>query len=95
MDMAPAMLFAYIAAMGVFMLASVAVARHGDAILIDEVARREQLNAYPIPHPQPRRPPRLLPRSTARSQTLRTDTLPNNLQIKLPHFLDLEMGQSH
>ena len=45
MDVAPAMLFAYIAAMGVFMLASVAAAKHGDAILIDEVARREQLNA--------------------------------------------------
>ena len=45
MDVAPAMLFAYIAAMGVFMLASVAAARHGDAILIDEVARREHLNA--------------------------------------------------
>lgn len=45
MDVAPAMLFAYIAAMGVFMLASVAAAKRGDAILIDEVARREQLNA--------------------------------------------------
>ena len=45
MDVAPAMLFAYIAAMGVFMLASVAAAKHGDAILIDEVAHREQLNA--------------------------------------------------
>lgn len=45
MDVAPAMLFAYIAAMGVFMLASVAAAKHGDAILIDEVARWEQLNA--------------------------------------------------
>ena len=45
MDVAPAMLFAYIAAIGVFMLASVAAAKHGDAILIDEVARREQLNA--------------------------------------------------
>lgn len=44
-DVAPAMLFACIAAMGVFMLASVAAAKHGDAILIDEVARREQLNA--------------------------------------------------
>ena len=29
------------AAMGVLMLASVAAAKHGDAILIDEVARRE------------------------------------------------------
>lgn len=45
MDVAPTMLFAYIAAMGVFMLASVAAAKHGDTILIDEVARREQLNA--------------------------------------------------
>ena len=45
MDVAPAMLFAYIAAMGDFMLASVTAAKHGDAILIDEVARREQLNA--------------------------------------------------
>lgn len=41
MDAAPTMLFAYIAAMGVLMLASVAAAKHGDAILIDEVARRE------------------------------------------------------
>ena len=41
MDVAPTMLFAYIAAMGVLMLASVAAAKHGDAILIDEVARRE------------------------------------------------------
>ena len=41
MDVAPTMLFAYIAAMGVLMLASVSAAKHGDAILIDEVARRE------------------------------------------------------
>ena len=41
MDVAPTMLFAYIAAMGVFMAASLAGAKHGDAILIDEVARRE------------------------------------------------------
>ena len=41
MDVAPTMLFAYIAAMGVLMLASVAAAKHGDVILIDEVARRE------------------------------------------------------
>ena len=41
MDVAPTMLFAYIAAMGALMVASVAAAKHGDAILIDEVARRE------------------------------------------------------
>ncbi len=41
MDVAPKMLFAYIAAMGVFMALSVAGSKHGDAILIDEVARRE------------------------------------------------------
>lgn len=41
MDVAPAMLFAYITAMGLLMAVSVAAAKHGDAILIDEVARRE------------------------------------------------------
>ena len=41
MDVAPSMLFAYITAMGVFMAASIAASKHGDAILIDEVARRE------------------------------------------------------
>ena len=41
MDVAPSMLFAYITAMGMFMAASIAAAKHGDAILIDEVARRE------------------------------------------------------
>ena len=38
MDVAPSMLFAYIAAMGVFMLVSLALAKHGDAMLIDKVA---------------------------------------------------------
>lgn len=41
MDVAPSMLFAYITAMGMIMAASIAAAKHGDAILIDEVARRE------------------------------------------------------
>lgn len=41
MDLVPSMLFAYITAMGMFMAASIAAAKHGDAILIDEVARRE------------------------------------------------------
>ena len=42
MDVAPTMLFAYIAAMGALMALAVAAAKHGDAILIDEVARREE-----------------------------------------------------
>ena len=42
MDVNPAMLFAYITGMGVLMGLSVAGAKHGDAILIDEVARREE-----------------------------------------------------
>ena len=37
-----AMLFAYITGMGVLMGLSVAGAKHGDAILIDEVARHEE-----------------------------------------------------
>lgn len=41
MDVAPSMLFAYITAMGMIMAASIAAAKHGNAILIDEVARRE------------------------------------------------------
>ncbi|MDO4437440.1 MAG: MFS transporter [Coriobacteriaceae bacterium] len=41
MDAAPGMLFAYIALMGVLLLASIALARHGDTVLIDEVERRE------------------------------------------------------
>lgn len=40
-QVAPSMLFAYITAMGMIMAASIAAAKHGDAILIDEVARRE------------------------------------------------------
>ena len=45
MDVNPAMLFAYITGMGVLMGLSVAGAKHGDAILIDEVARRERAGA--------------------------------------------------
>lgn len=41
MDAAPGMLFAYITAMAVLMLVMVVASRHGDTILIDEVARRE------------------------------------------------------
>ena len=44
MDVAPAALFAYIALMGVFMVVAIALAKHGDTILIDEVARREAAN---------------------------------------------------
>lgn len=42
MDVNPAMLFTYITGMGVLMGLSVAGAKHGDAILIDEVVRREE-----------------------------------------------------
>lgn len=42
MDVNPTMLFAYITGMGVLMGLSVAGAKHGDAILIDEVVRREE-----------------------------------------------------
>lgn len=42
MDVNPAMLFAYITGMGVLMGLSVAGAKHGDAILIDKVVRREE-----------------------------------------------------
>ena len=42
MDVAPSMLFGYITLMGVAMAACLAFTRHGDAILIDEVARRER-----------------------------------------------------
>ena len=42
MGVNPAMLFAYITGMGVLMGLSVASAKHGDAILIDEVVRREK-----------------------------------------------------
>ena len=42
MDAAPHMLFGYITFMGVFLLAAMALTKHGDAILIDEVARREK-----------------------------------------------------
>ena len=41
MDVAPTMLFGYITIMGVFLLVAMALAKHGDTILIDEVARRE------------------------------------------------------
>lgn len=47
MDVNPAMLFAYITGMGVLMGLSVAGAKHGDAILIDEVIRREEAAAAP------------------------------------------------
>ena len=43
MDVNPAMLFAYITGMGVLMGLSAAGAKHGDAILIDEVVRREEV----------------------------------------------------
>ena len=39
MDAAPTMLFGYITLMGAFMLLTVLAAKHGDTILIDEVAR--------------------------------------------------------
>ena len=42
MDAAPTMLFAYITLMAVFMLVAVVASKHGDTILIDEVARREE-----------------------------------------------------
>ena len=42
MDAAPTMLFAYITLMAVFMLVTVVASKHGDTILIDEVARREE-----------------------------------------------------
>ena len=42
MDANPSVLFAYITGMGVLMGLSVAGAKHGDAILIDEVVRREE-----------------------------------------------------
>ena len=42
MDAAPTMLFGYITLMGAFMLLTVLAAKHGDTILIDEVARREE-----------------------------------------------------
>ena len=42
MDAAPTMLFGYITLMGAFMLVTVLAAKHGDTILIDEVARREE-----------------------------------------------------
>ena len=42
MDVNPAMLFVYITGMGVLMGLSVAGAKHGDAILIDEAVRREE-----------------------------------------------------
>ena len=42
MDVNPAMLFAYITGIGVLMGLSVAGAKHGDAIPIDDVVRREE-----------------------------------------------------
>ena len=42
MDANPVTLLAYITGMGVFMGLSVAGAKHGDAILVDEVVRREE-----------------------------------------------------
>lgn len=42
MDVNPAVLFAYITGMDVLMGLSAAGAKHGDAILIDEVVRREE-----------------------------------------------------
>ena len=45
MDVAPTMLFGYITLMGVGLLAAMALTKHGDTILIDEVARREEAYA--------------------------------------------------
>lgn len=45
MDVDASMLFGYITLMSVFMLVSLALTKHGDTILIDEVARREQADA--------------------------------------------------
>ena len=45
MDVAPHLLFGYITLMGVFLLVAMALAKHGDTILIDEVARREEAYA--------------------------------------------------
>lgn len=45
MDVAPEGLFGYITLMGIFMLVCVLLTKHGDTILIDEVARREAENA--------------------------------------------------
>jgi hypothetical protein len=42
MDVAPGTLFLYIALMGLAMVISLVLAKHGDAILIDEVAAREE-----------------------------------------------------
>lgn len=42
MDVAASQLFGYITLMSAAMLASIALAKHGDTILIDEVARREE-----------------------------------------------------
>ena len=42
MDVAPGALFLYIALMGLAMVISLVLAKHGDAILIDEVAAREE-----------------------------------------------------
>ena len=45
MDVAPHLLFGYITLMGVFLLVAMSLAKHGDTILIDEVARREEAYA--------------------------------------------------
>ena len=45
MDVAPHLLFGYIMLMGVFLLVAMSLAKHGDTILIDEVARREEAYA--------------------------------------------------
>ena len=45
MDVAPTMLFGYITLMGVGLLVAMALTKHGDTILIDEVARREEAYA--------------------------------------------------
>lgn len=42
MDVAPGQLFGYITAMGVAMVACIALTKHGDTILIDEAERREE-----------------------------------------------------
>ena len=42
MDVAPTMLFGYITLMGVGLLVAMALTKHGDTILIDEVVRREE-----------------------------------------------------
>ncbi len=42
MDVAPRFLFAYITLMGLFMVAALGMAKHGDTMLLDEVAQHEE-----------------------------------------------------